>query len=135
MSCGCRFGKWTQVAGEDLLPGDVISIARPSGMLHTRHPCTHVCHAAPAGPTGEDMVVPADAVLLAGTCICDEAILTGESTPQWKAPLPEEAGESQHLSIKRDKRHGTVVELLMGCAMHPAMHALFSRTIVTIDRD
>ena len=59
--------------------------------------------------------MPADAVLLAGTCICDESILTGESTPQWKAPLPEEgAGDTQHLSIKRDKRHGAGSPVLVG---------------------
>lgn len=58
--------RWIKLAGTDLLPGDVVSIGRSSG------------------PNGEDRAVPADMLLLAGSAIVNEAILTGESTPQWK---------------------------------------------------
>jgi magnesium-transporting ATPase (P-type) len=48
--------------------------------------------------------VPGDLLLLAGTAIANEALLTGESTPQWKTPIIDE-DLSQRLSIKRDKVH------------------------------
>jgi hypothetical protein len=38
-------------------------------------------------PSGEDRSVPADMLLMAGSAIVNEAILTGESTPQWKVFL------------------------------------------------
>lgn len=40
-----------------------------------------------AGAGAEARVVPADMLLLAGSCIVEEAVLTGESTPQWKTPV------------------------------------------------
>lgn len=63
----CYFGfRWVKLSGTDLLPGDVVSVGRASG------------------PNGEEKSIPADMLLLAGSAIVNEAILTGESTPQWK---------------------------------------------------
>ncbi|KAK1315965.1 putative cation-transporting ATPase [Acorus calamus] len=62
-----RGGKWVKLTGTELLPGDVVSIGRSSG------------------PNGEEKSVPADMLILAGSAIVNEAILTGESTPQWKS--------------------------------------------------
>jgi cation-transporting ATPase 13A1 len=59
-----RCGKWVKIPGTELLPGDIVSIGRST--------------------SGEDRSVPADMLLLAGSAIVNEAILTGESTPQWK---------------------------------------------------
>ncbi|KAM0054076.1 putative 1,3-beta-glucan synthase [Helianthus debilis subsp. tardiflorus] len=61
-----RCGKWTKIARTDLLPGDVLSVSRA------------------AGQDGEEKSVPADMLILAGTAVVNKAILTGESTPQWK---------------------------------------------------
>ncbi|EMS47412.1 putative cation-transporting ATPase [Triticum urartu] len=79
-----RCGKWVKISGTELLPGDIVSIGR--------------------SPTGEDRSVPADMLLLAGSAIVNEAILTGESTPQWKVSVAGR-GPDEMLSIKRDKNH------------------------------
>lgn len=81
-----RCGKWVKLSGTDLLPGDVVSIGRSSGQ------------------NGEDKSVPADMLLLAGSAIVNEAILTGESTPQWKVSISGR-GTEERLSAKRDKNH------------------------------
>lgn len=81
-----RCGKWVKLSGTDLLPGDVVSIGRSSS------------------PNGEDKSVPADMLILAGSAIVNEAILTGESTPQWKVSIVGR-GNEEKLSAKRDKSH------------------------------
>ncbi|KAI9503917.1 hypothetical protein BX070DRAFT_223094 [Coemansia spiralis] len=60
-----RSGQWTEVGTEALCPGDIISITR----------------------TMEDSGVPCDVVLLEGSCIVNEAMLSGESTPQLKESI------------------------------------------------
>ncbi|XP_043708473.1 probable manganese-transporting ATPase PDR2 isoform X2 [Telopea speciosissima] len=81
-----RCGRWVELPGTELLPGDVVSIGRSSGQ------------------NGEDKSVPADMLILAGSAIVNEAILTGESTPQWKVSILGR-GFEEKLSIKRDKSH------------------------------
>ncbi|PSS04631.1 Manganese-transporting ATPase, partial [Actinidia chinensis var. chinensis] len=81
-----RCGKWVKLSGMDLLPGDVVSIGRSTG------------------ENGEDKSVPADMLILAGSAIVNEAILTGESTPQWKASITGRGAEEK-LSVRRDKNH------------------------------
>ncbi|XP_020593428.1 probable manganese-transporting ATPase PDR2 [Phalaenopsis equestris] len=80
-----RSGKWVKLSGTDLLPGDVISIGR-------------------SNQNGDDKSVPADMLLLAGSAIVNEAILTGESTPQWKTSIAGR-GLEERLSIRRSKNH------------------------------
>ncbi len=80
-----RGGAWTLLQPDALLPGDVVSIGRPSGAAADR------------------IVVPADLLLLSGSCIATEALLTGESAPQWKSAAPSAGDEV--LSMKRHRQH------------------------------
>ncbi|RKP11851.1 E1-E2 ATPase-domain-containing protein, partial [Piptocephalis cylindrospora] len=57
-----RAGTWVEVSSEDLLPGDICSVVRSKG----------------------EMAIPCDMILLDGGCIANEAMLSGESTPQSK---------------------------------------------------
>ena len=56
-------------------------------------------------PQGANM--PCDAVLLSGSCIVNESMLTGESTPEIKQELPNYNPEDPHhlYSPGADKRH------------------------------
>ncbi|KAJ2764347.1 putative cation-transporting ATPase 1, partial [Coemansia nantahalensis] len=60
-----RAGRWGEVSTDALCPGDVISVVR----------------------TVEDSGIPCDVILLEGSCIVNEAMLSGESTPQLKESI------------------------------------------------
>ena len=57
-----RLGKWTEIQTDKLLPGELVSVSR----------------------TKEDSGVPCDMLLVEGTVIVNEAMLSGESTPLLK---------------------------------------------------
>ncbi|KAJ7853494.1 hypothetical protein B0H14DRAFT_2758132 [Mycena olivaceomarginata] len=60
-----RDKKWHEVQTDKLLPGDVISLAQSQN----------------------ELIVPADVLLVHGTCIVNEAMLSGESTPLLKESI------------------------------------------------
>ncbi|GAA5850779.1 hypothetical protein JCM8547_009088 [Rhodosporidiobolus lusitaniae] len=60
-----RENNWIEIQTDELLPGDVVSIVR----------------------TKEDSGVPCDLLLLRGSCIVNEAMLSGESTPLLKESI------------------------------------------------
>ncbi|PWN92733.1 putative SPF1-P-type ATPase [Acaromyces ingoldii] len=60
-----RAGKWTEVSTTALLPGDLVSVTRSK----------------------EDSAAPCDILLLSGSTIVNEAMLSGESTPLLKESI------------------------------------------------
>ncbi|TPX66718.1 hypothetical protein SpCBS45565_g04261 [Spizellomyces sp. 'palustris'] len=60
-----RSKRWSTVQTDELLPGDIVSIVRQK----------------------DDSPVPGDMVIIDGSCIANEAMLSGESTPQLKEPI------------------------------------------------
>ncbi|OUM55368.1 hypothetical protein BVG19_g4895 [[Candida] boidinii] len=60
-----RNSKWVELSTEELLPGDIVSVTR----------------------TEEEYAIPCDLILLDGSCIVNEAMLSGESTPLLKESI------------------------------------------------
>jgi E1-E2 ATPase len=73
-------GCWMEIFVRELLPGDYV--------------CT----------TGSLVPVPADILLMHGTAVCDEALLTGESVPQLKQPLDATSLESSILDMQQQHK-------------------------------
>lgn len=67
-----RFGKWTEIQSDKLLPGDLASVSR----------------------TKEDGGVACDMLLVEGTAIVNEAMLSGESTPLLKDSIQLRPGDA-----------------------------------------
>lgn len=67
-----RLGKWTEVQSDKLLPGDLVSVGR----------------------TKEDSGVACDMLLVEGTAIVNEAMLSGESTPLLKDSIHLRPGDA-----------------------------------------
>ncbi|CAH2233997.1 jg9900 [Pararge aegeria aegeria] len=77
-----RNRRWRQIISDQLLPGDIVSLTRSLN----------------------DNLVPCDIVLLRGSCIVDESMLTGESVPQMKESIENAKDLKQNLDIKGDGR-------------------------------
>jgi magnesium-transporting ATPase (P-type) len=72
---------YEEIPSELLVPGDIISIPSASH------------------------VMTCDAVLLNGTCIVNESMLTGESIPIIKTPLPQPETNYELYDVETHKRH------------------------------
>ncbi|CAN8077341.1 unnamed protein product [Agarophyton chilense] len=75
-----RGKKWKTISSLELLPGDIVSIGRGKDPSHA---------------------VPCDLLLLSGSAVVNEAMLTGESVPLMKEPIStiSSSDMSEHLSI------------------------------------
>ncbi|KAH3765083.1 Manganese-transporting ATPase 13A1 [Pelomyxa schiedti] len=107
-----RFGKWTPISSDQLIPGDIISVVR--------------------GSTKAPFVMPCDAVILSGSCVLNEAMLTGESTPHLKESI-NTLPPATPLSLVHHKQHilfgGTTVVQHMGPPQKHQSTASFSRPV------
>eukprot|EP00834_Sanchytrium_tribonematis_P000475 NODE_9_length_64580_cov_1.431941.p2 type:complete len:1144 gc:universal NODE_9_length_64580_cov_1.431941:46758-50189(+) len=79
-----RSKKWTKVSTRKLVPGDVISIGTSQDIkveqqASIRNPVKQVVTI--------ETLVPCDAILLKHSCVVNEAILSGESTPVLKESI------------------------------------------------
>ncbi|CAK8996917.1 Probable manganese-transporting ATPase PDR2 (Protein MALE GAMETOGENESIS IMPAIRED ANTHERS) (Protein PHOSPHATE DEFICIENCY RESPONSE 2) [Durusdinium trenchii] len=73
-----RESKWNRVMSNELLPGDICSIVRFA--------YAHSMYAGRGASSGDEdqALVPCDMLLLRGSCVVNEAMLTGESVPKMK---------------------------------------------------
>ncbi|OAF67515.1 hypothetical protein A3Q56_04744 [Intoshia linei] len=74
-----RYRKWIQISTKKLVPGDIVSICNSTTLA-------------------------ADMILIKGTCIIDESMLTGESVPVNKEPL-QFSHEDDVFDISKSKLH------------------------------
>jgi manganese-transporting P-type ATPase len=78
-----RNKKWIQLMSDEILPNDLISISKMS----------------------ENEIVPCDILLLDGKCVVNEALLTGESTPQMKENISSILEQDDELDLKKHSRN------------------------------
>ncbi|XP_068620911.1 endoplasmic reticulum transmembrane helix translocase [Battus philenor] len=83
-----RNRRWRQIMSDQLLPGDIVSLTR----------------------SHSDNLVPCDILLLRGSCIVDESMLTGESVPQMKEALENE----KNLKLSLDPEGDSKLHMLYG---------------------
>eukprot|EP01104_Vermistella_antarctica_P018701 TRINITY_DN7027_c0_g1_i1.p1 TRINITY_DN7027_c0_g1~~TRINITY_DN7027_c0_g1_i1.p1 ORF type:complete len:1422 (+),score=337.42 TRINITY_DN7027_c0_g1_i1:106-4371(+) len=98
--------KWLKMSSEDLLPGDIFSLSQVAGGGDDD---TASGTDAPAPDQASDGAVPCDALILSGQAVCNEATLTGESTPMMKEAIHVDSSVGAHaLDIESDHRTHTL---------------------------
>lgn len=73
-----RASKWIRSSSNMIVPGDIISVVRPKDQALNQKGVYN--------REDTDILCPCDVMLLRGSCVSNEAMLTGESIPQLKDP-------------------------------------------------
>lgn len=76
-----RQGQWSAIKSDDLLPGDICFLKMPQNET--------------------EITVPCDLLVIAGSCVVNEAMISGESTPLLKESILEHRAEDE-LSLNLD---------------------------------
>jgi manganese-transporting P-type ATPase len=130
-----RLGKWTVVPAVEVVPGDVVEVRSPDHKDAEAAKLRREAASMAAGPPTPDRlakmllgmgsssastqpdpsVVPADILLLRGTAVVNEAMLTGESIPQLKdaLSLTSSAAEDEESEEARGAEHLAEPEVWM----------------------
>eukprot|EP00516_Mucochytrium_quahogii_P001669 CAMPEP_0203755478 /NCGR_PEP_ID=MMETSP0098-20131031/8917_1 /ASSEMBLY_ACC=CAM_ASM_000208 /TAXON_ID=96639 /ORGANISM=" , Strain NY0313808BC1" /LENGTH=1190 /DNA_ID=CAMNT_0050646951 /DNA_START=103 /DNA_END=3672 /DNA_ORIENTATION=+ len=72
-----REKRWVMIPTDKLVPGDICSVVKVGNLPYRRRSET-------ARDEADQVLVPCDILLLRGSCIVNEAMLTGESVPKMK---------------------------------------------------
>jgi cation-transporting ATPase 13A1 len=96
-----RNRRWRPISSFELLPGDIVSVspARDTGSSSVLSANNENTQELP-----NEELVPCDMLLLRGSCIVDESMLTGESVPQMKEPIESEFHETSSGMSGDDRR-------------------------------
>ena len=88
-----RSGVWTYCLSDALVPGDIIALTTSEINLKQNGKKSQ-------GASEKEYILPVDALILRGSCVVNEAMLTGESVPQIKESLKNVQDVNSILDLK-----------------------------------